>query len=123
MDSRFFSKAKARNFPVKNTTTNVCFCCLLGHNLKMEDEDDDFNNKYLSDLKEGKCVLPTEKKANASDRLSELAWRNSMCPPHLKSSYPAELQFVSPSCFKEDEIKVSVDILIFCCKILRVLLF
>lgn len=78
-----------------------------GQNLKMEDEDDDFNNKYLSDLKEGKCVLPAEKTTNPADRLSELVWRNSLCPPHLKSSYPAELQFISPRCIKEDDIKVS----------------
>lgn len=77
----------------------------LGKNLKMEDEDEDFNNKYLSDLKEGRCNLQSDKQSNA-DRLSELAWRNSLCPPHLKSSYPAELQFVSPRCVKEEDIKV-----------------
>lgn len=29
-----------------------------------------------------------------------------MVPPHLKSSYPAELQFVSPTRFNEEDIKV-----------------
>lgn len=71
----------------------------------MEDEEDDFNNKYLSDLKEGRVVLPGEKECYAG-RISELAWRNSLCPPHLKSSYPAELQFASPRRFKEEDIKV-----------------
>lgn len=86
---------------------------ISGKNLKMEDEDDSFNNKYLSDLKEGACVLQPDKRCN-SDRLSELAWRNSLCPPHLKSSYPAELQFVSPRCVKEDDIKVSCKLVYYC---------
>lgn len=72
----------------------------------MEDEDDElFNNKYLADLKEGRCVVPNGRESNAS-RLSELKWRNSLCPPHLKSSYPAETQFNSPRQFRDDDLKV-----------------
>ncbi|KRT79239.1 hypothetical protein AMK59_7508, partial [Oryctes borbonicus] len=72
----------------------------LGQNLEMEDEGELFNNKYLADLKEGHCVIGTAGDSRSS-RVSELVWRNSMCPPHLKSSYPAELQFASPTRFKE----------------------
>ncbi|KAL1489376.1 hypothetical protein ABEB36_014285 [Hypothenemus hampei] len=77
----------------------------LGRNLQMEDEEDDlFNNKYLSDLKDGRC-LPNTGRESTSSRMSELAWRNSRVPPHLKSSYPAELQMVDPGKFKEEDIK------------------
>ncbi|XP_076266975.1 uncharacterized protein LOC143200443 isoform X2 [Rhynchophorus ferrugineus] len=77
----------------------------LGRNFEMEDEEDDmFNNKYLVDLKEGRCAPQTGRESNVS-RMSELAWRNSMVPPHLKSSYPAETQFVSPTRFREDDLK------------------
>uniref|UniRef100_A0A1Y1KCN0 Uncharacterized protein n=1 Tax=Photinus pyralis TaxID=7054 RepID=A0A1Y1KCN0_PHOPY len=78
----------------------------LAQNLEMEDEEEDlFNNKYLVDLKSGRCFLPNEQENNVS-RLSELKWRNSLCPPHLKSSYPAETQFNSPTQFKEEELKL-----------------
>lgn len=70
----------------------------------MEDEDEMFNNKYLTDLKEGHCVVGLS--GDRSSRITELALRNSMCPPHLKSSYPAEMQFTSPTRFKEEDLKV-----------------
>ncbi|XP_022920789.2 putative leucine-rich repeat-containing protein DDB_G0290503 [Onthophagus taurus] len=70
---------------------------------EMEDEAECFHNKYLADLKNGRCVLPSEE--SPSTRMSELAWRNSQVPPHLKSSYPAELQMINPSRFKEEDIK------------------
>lgn len=74
----------------------------------MEDEDDDFNNKYLTDLKAGLCTVPSSDKESNGIRMSELAWRNSMLPPHLKSSYPAEMQFVSPSRIRDEDLKVNL---------------
>lgn len=57
-----------------------------GANLKMEDEEGEiFNNTYLTDLKSGRMSPPFA--GRDSIRYSELQQRNSMVPPHLKSSY------------------------------------
>ncbi|XP_032594071.2 sporulation-specific protein 15 isoform X2 [Drosophila grimshawi] len=54
----------------------------LGSNLAMEDEEGEvFNNTYLTDLKLGRVPdITTE----------ELQYRNSLQPPHLKSTYAAQ---------------------------------
>ena len=57
-----------------------------------EDEEGEvFNTTYLADLKAGRCIAEGYK-----SHISELQYRNSLCPSHLKSSYPAETQFHDP---------------------------
>ncbi|XP_050682549.1 GRIP and coiled-coil domain-containing protein 2-like isoform X2 [Leptidea sinapis] len=63
----------------------------------MSDEEGEvFDNRYLREL------ASTPRGPDAPQRLSELRWRNSLCPPHLKSSYPAETQFAA---LREEDIK------------------
>ncbi|KAI8034186.1 hypothetical protein M5D96_013037 [Drosophila gunungcola] len=66
-------------------------------NLAMEDEEGEvFNNTYLTDLKLGRVPDMTAE---------ELIYRNSLQPPHLKSTYAAQYDLGS----QDEDLKVSVS--------------
>ena len=69
--------------------------------------DAEFSNfSYLNDLKSGRCEV-----SNPTERLSELQRRNTLCLPHLKSSYPVEMQAQLSDKFKDEELKASVALI------------
>jgi len=68
-----------------------------------EEAGEMFSSSYLTDLKEGLCDLTD----NADSRMSELARRNTLCLPHLKSAYPVESQFCQDDDVTEEAIRHS----------------
>lgn len=70
----------------------------IGGNFRMEDEEGElFDNTYLDELKRGS--------GRDSLTLDEIQRRNSMLPPHLRSSYMPQ--------YSNDEPKVKMHIRIF----------
>ncbi|XP_023158388.1 flagellar attachment zone protein 1 isoform X3 [Ceratitis capitata] len=68
----------------------------LSSNLAMEDEEGEvFNNTYLTDLQTGRMSMCREVCAE------ELQYRNSLVPPHLKSTYAAQYDH----CLADDDMK------------------
>ncbi|KAL0117592.1 hypothetical protein PUN28_010416 [Cardiocondyla obscurior] len=77
---------------------------VMGNAFKTEDEEEVFDNVYLADVKKGNFVSNVD-----TNRLSVLQMRNSLCKPHMKSSYAAEMQFF-PSTLTEEEIKTGSSV-------------
>lgn len=77
---------------------------------KEEDEEGEmFNHSCLSDLKQGKVNLSDNNDKIFNERLSELQARNSLCPPHLRSSYAVETNYLpNTSLITEEDIKVNI---------------
>lgn len=76
---------------------------------KEEDEEGEmFNHSCLADLKQGRVNLNNANGKQYKERLSELQARNSLCPPHLKSCYAVETNFLpNNSLITEEDIKVN----------------
>merc|ERR1719318_2040119 len=68
-----------------------------------EEAGEMFSSSYLTDLKEGLCDLTD----HTDSRMSELARRNTLCLPHLKSAYPVESQFCQDEDVTEEAIRHS----------------
>uniref|UniRef100_A0A1A9ZIH1 Uncharacterized protein n=1 Tax=Glossina pallidipes TaxID=7398 RepID=A0A1A9ZIH1_GLOPL len=91
-EEREFEKTKRPNTiqvstVSSNTTTGRACASSLGSNLAMEDEEGEiFNNTYLTDLKMGRMSDYMSRDVCAE----ELKHRNSMLPPHLRSTYAAQ---------------------------------
>lgn len=69
-----------------------------------------FNHSCLADLKQGRVRLNDNNSKQYTERLSELQARNSLCPPHLRSSYTVETSYLpNASLITEEDIKVCLS--------------
>lgn len=74
---------KSLQFPIYSSTS-------AGGTFRMEDEPDEvYNENFLADLKNGSCLSVSARDSMSADELNR---RNSMLPPHLRSTYQAQYQ-------------------------------
>lgn len=84
------------------------FVLFLGGNFRMEDEEGElFDNTYLDELKRGSG----RDMGRESLTLEEIQRRNSMVPPHLRSSYMPQFADNEPKVrYSKIIIKISTNI-------------
>ncbi|XP_067641582.1 GRIP and coiled-coil domain-containing protein 2 isoform X3 [Eurosta solidaginis] len=96
VDSRFKRSSLATNSLPRSLSSAVPNAAATSSNLAMEDEEGEvFNNTYLTDLQTGRMSMCRDVCAE------ELQYRNSLLPPHLKSTYAAQYDHG----LAEDELK------------------
>lgn len=90
---------------------NLFFIFILKGKIFPKEEDEEgemFNHSCLADLKLGKVQLNDTNDKQFKERVSELQARNSLCPPHLRSSYAAETNYIpNASLITEEDIRVN----------------
>lgn len=75
----------------------------------MEDEEGElFDNTYLDELQSGDRISPS---GRDSLSLDEIQRRNSMVPPHLRSSYTAQFSDSTPNASDDVFLKVKIKLI------------
>ncbi|XP_061392877.1 centromere-associated protein E [Musca vetustissima] len=97
-ESEKFKRPNSIHVSTISSSTGSTGASNTGTNLAMEDEEGEvFNNTYLTDLKTGRMSEFMSREVCTE----ELKYRNSLLPPHLRSSYAAQYD----SEIAEDELK------------------
>ncbi|XP_022247201.1 golgin subfamily B member 1-like [Limulus polyphemus] len=85
-----------------NPLNSLSLLARTGNEFPCEDEEGQFmDNTNLIDLKAGRCKVD----GGNWRRLTELQRRNTLCLPHLKTSYPVETQMHDIRNFPDDALK------------------